>query len=149
MCGNELASREALVGSRTNLKPRRVTEGAKDARRIIDKRLLVEDAQAISRDVGGAAEDIQELRLAGETERKRIAGEVAPRQIGLDTRGLDLRQRASSRVALAARHCEVDADAADGRRRRPESLVGRHACMRKRGPKNGRRDTLQAPGRHP
>jgi len=73
--------------------------------------------EVLERAVGG------EQLTVGEGHRDRVDGEVAAREILLDARRLDLGQRPRRRVALAARHRQIDAPAHPGRGRGPERVV--------------------------
>src|SRR5207247_2622893 len=81
---------------------RGVARRAEDPRGILDERQRVQDAQRAARDVGGAAERVEELeRAGGELDGHRVQREGAPPPILPDRRRQPPPERAS-RPAVAS-----------------------------------------------
>jgi hypothetical protein len=104
----------------------------------------VQDAQHPRGEVVAAAERVAQLAEAArrEAHRHRVDGEVAPRQVVVQARRLDDRQRARLGVALAARAGDVQHVLRHLDLRRPERLVHDHATTERRRQRTGERDAV-------
>ena len=87
----------------------------------------MQDAQPPRPEVGEAAEGVEQIAppRAGESERHRVDGEVAARQVVLDARAeAHLGQRAGPRVAFAPQRREAETVLAAAHRGRAEARRG-------------------------
>ena len=90
-----------------------VPDRAKDPRRVVDEREVVQDADHAGVEVGPAAERVDEPPevVALERDRHRVDREVAPEEVLADRRVLDGRERRRRVVELGPRRHDVDAAA--------------------------------------
>ena len=81
-----------------------VADRAEDARRVVDERAVVEDADAAGLEVGAAAERVDELAdcVALERDGHRVDREVAAVEVLVDRAGLDAR---AARPARGTTRC--------------------------------------------
>jgi hypothetical protein len=116
----------AKLARRARLDPeaetRRVARRAQQTRRIVAEARVVEHAHAPRGQIPPAAERIEQVRASGrvERERHRRDREVPAREVFVDRRGLDGRERAGPRVPLAPRARQVDRPLPGGDGRRQE-----------------------------
>ena len=124
---NGCASKRLGVFGHPKAEPALVAHRAEDARRVVDERLVVEDADDSLVEVGLSAVGIDELAVPGRLQREghRVDREVAAKEILLDAGPLDRRQSGRRGIHLPARGDRVDVLAlAVVDDRRPELSVG-------------------------